>query len=732
MGTDAEIRSIYRFGTFELDVEERRLIKGEQVVALTPKAFDVLVILVERAGHLVEKEELMGLVWPDSFVEEANVTRIVHTLRKVLGVDENGSKFIETVAKKGYRFVTPVSTLGKNPELTAGRDADTSRGYELQTSDLQVAAEVDMPGRTGKPLLSRRRLALVCLFAISAISIVSWRAYKSTQTPGEPFPEIKLSRLTNSGNVGKVALSPDGNLIAFESVGKEGVSLSVRQIDIGNSIELVGPQKGLFSFFIFSPDGKIVYYGYFPGDKVDAEVFAVPALGGLSQKLALSSFSMSFGPDKRQFAHVVSDSGSSRTILLIDSLDGGERRELISRRRPAGLQVMGQPCSWSPSGRTIAVIHSFREGDESYSNIIGVDPTNGSEKALTAKRWRSLNSVQWLRDESGLLVTGSDTAQSPSQVWFISAADGEVRRLTNDLNEYSFIGVTPDGKQFVSVQESRTSSLWLGTLGQGALTTRNLISETGELDTIAAASSGAVTFRSNANGGSNLSVIESSGARRQITVDGQVDERGLCLTPDGKYVVFPSRRSGKVNLWRSRPDGSEMLQLTNGDGEFYPNCSADNRSVVFQKGFGFGIKSTLWKISLDGGGEEMQLTNYFAMRPTVSFDGRTVAFFYMDDDKWRVGTVSIDGGPMGPSVNVPDGITDRVARWSTDGKSLMLVDNDGDIGNIWRVPLDGGTATQITNFEWHKIEDFALFPGSTQVVLSRSTAVSDVVLASGR
>lgn len=87
---------------------------------------------------------------------------------------------------------------------------------------------------------------------------------------------------------------------------------------------------------------------------------------------------------------------------------------------------------------------------------------------------------------------------------------------------------------------------------------------------------------------------------------------------------------------------------------------------------------------------------------------------------------------MGPSVNVPDGITDRVARWSTDGKSLMLVDNDGDIGNIWRVPLDGGTATQITNFEWHKIEDFALFPGSTQVVLSRSTAVSDVVLASGR
>lgn len=111
MGTDAEIRSIYRFGTFELDVEERRLTKGEQVVALTPKAFDVLVILVERSGHLVEKEGLIRAVWRDSFVDESNVARIIHTLRKALNEDENGNKFIETVATKGYRFVAPVERL---------------------------------------------------------------------------------------------------------------------------------------------------------------------------------------------------------------------------------------------------------------------------------------------------------------------------------------------------------------------------------------------------------------------------------------------------------------------------------------------------------------------------------------------------------------------------------------------------------------------------------------------
>ena len=80
-------------------------------VPLTPKAFDVLVVLVERSGHLVEKDELLRIVWADSFVEEANIARIIHTLRKVLGEDENGNKFIETVAKKGYRFVAKVEEV---------------------------------------------------------------------------------------------------------------------------------------------------------------------------------------------------------------------------------------------------------------------------------------------------------------------------------------------------------------------------------------------------------------------------------------------------------------------------------------------------------------------------------------------------------------------------------------------------------------------------------------------
>ena len=100
-----EEQPFYQFKSFRLNVLERQLLNDGVLVPLAPKAFDVLVALAERNGHLVEKDELLRLVWADSFVEEANVSRIIYTLRRSLGEDENGNKFIETLPKKGYRFV---------------------------------------------------------------------------------------------------------------------------------------------------------------------------------------------------------------------------------------------------------------------------------------------------------------------------------------------------------------------------------------------------------------------------------------------------------------------------------------------------------------------------------------------------------------------------------------------------------------------------------------------------
>jgi DNA-binding winged helix-turn-helix (wHTH) protein len=106
----AEIHS-YRFKSFTLEPAERQLFDRDRRVSLSPKAFDVLTLLIVNPGHLVTREELFETIWADSFVEEANLARVVHTIRKTLGEDENGNKFIETVPTKGYRFVGEVERV---------------------------------------------------------------------------------------------------------------------------------------------------------------------------------------------------------------------------------------------------------------------------------------------------------------------------------------------------------------------------------------------------------------------------------------------------------------------------------------------------------------------------------------------------------------------------------------------------------------------------------------------
>src|SRR5262247_2872673 len=103
-----QAKHLYEFGSFRLDAAERLLLREGAIVPLTPKTFDLLLALVERHGRLVDKEELFQTVWPDTIVEESNLSSNIALIRKALGDGENGLKFIETVPKRGYRFVAEV------------------------------------------------------------------------------------------------------------------------------------------------------------------------------------------------------------------------------------------------------------------------------------------------------------------------------------------------------------------------------------------------------------------------------------------------------------------------------------------------------------------------------------------------------------------------------------------------------------------------------------------------
>src|SRR4029453_11301861 len=109
---------IYEFGPFRMDPVERRLLREGEVVSLTPKAFDSLLALVENSGGAMEKGELMKRLWPDTIVEESTLAQNVSTLRRTLGESAPGEQYIETLPKRGYRFVAPVREVKVEPPPT--------------------------------------------------------------------------------------------------------------------------------------------------------------------------------------------------------------------------------------------------------------------------------------------------------------------------------------------------------------------------------------------------------------------------------------------------------------------------------------------------------------------------------------------------------------------------------------------------------------------------------------
>lgn len=141
---------IYKFGKFTVDAAERLLFDGKQTISLTPKAFDTLLLLIENGGHVLSKEEIMEKVWADSFVEENNLAQNISALRRALGEGVDGAKFIETVSKRGYRFIAPIETgeAEKNSIIIEKTHATVVIEEEIDTDvypALETSAHTSLP-----------------------------------------------------------------------------------------------------------------------------------------------------------------------------------------------------------------------------------------------------------------------------------------------------------------------------------------------------------------------------------------------------------------------------------------------------------------------------------------------------------------------------------------------------------------------------------------------------------
>jgi DNA-binding winged helix-turn-helix (wHTH) protein len=201
----ADAAELYEFGPFRLEPAERRLSRNSDAIILTPKVFDTLVLLVRRSGHLIEKEELIQTLWPDSFVEEGNLTNNIFLLRKALGEDP---KYIETVPKRGYRFVGAVRLFPGTKQQRAETRTEREMEGGLCPAVVPVLHEAPERKRHRGLILAASAVSVTMLVAIGA-TLWSRRNPKTT----DRLQWVQLTKLPDSA--AQPTLSHDGRMLAF-------------------------------------------------------------------------------------------------------------------------------------------------------------------------------------------------------------------------------------------------------------------------------------------------------------------------------------------------------------------------------------------------------------------------------------------------------------------------------------------------------------------------------------
>jgi Tol biopolymer transport system component/DNA-binding winged helix-turn-helix (wHTH) protein len=717
---------IYEFGPFLLDLRERLLLKNGQTVPLTPKAFDTLLVLVQNSGHVLEKDELMKEVWPDSFVEEVNLAHNISVLRKALG--EAGDKFIETVPKRGYRFVAGVRELGDdNSRLLIKEHSRSSVIIE------EEAIRANVWNRTAWLRRNARWKVLAAVVVFIALAAIGFWLYRSIgkNKPEAAFQTMKITRLTNNGKATAAAISPDGKYVvhAVEDAGRQ--SLRLRQVATASDKEIVPPAPVVIKGPTFSVDGNLIYYTASERGEVftDGVLYQVPTLGGTPRKLlARVASPITLSPDGRRFAFVRDDEGlDGGTALIVANVDG-TAEHVIARYRDNSYLYLSGPA-WSPDGHIIACGAGIGP-NHLYETVVAVSVEDGTERSITQGWLGPVERVAWLKDGSGLIVIANPDVTTGSQIYHVSYPSGEVRRITNDLSGYGTHSLTlaADSASLVAVQEETTSKIWVMAPNEDASRARQIAN--GRLSG-SWTPDGRIVFPKKTGDNRDLWVMDQDGTnQKQLTADPSWEAYPM-FSPDGRYVVFNSDRAiVGSQIWRLDADGSNPKQLTEGNAQDYsPRFTPDGLWVVF-----FSWRSgklATWKVSSNGG-EPVQLISQTSVWPAVSHDGKLIACGYHDEQAgtpWQLAVFSIEGGQPVKLLDVPPSVNFATGLWWTpDSSAVVYADTRNGVSNIWSRPIDGGKPVQLTNFESDLIFKFALSPDGKRLAVARGIVTNDVVL----
>jgi Tol biopolymer transport system component/TolB-like protein/Tfp pilus assembly protein PilF len=571
------------------------------------------------------------------------------------------------------------------------------------------------------------------LLGIAALIIVGvgFALYKLAfqKKTGISLASTQITRLTSSGNVSRAAISADGKWLVYVKNDDEHQSLWLKQVAVhGSNTQIMAPANVGYNGVAISPDGNYVYYTIFDrgGGSVTGTLYQVPVLGGTARKLFTGIYtSVAFSPDGKQIAYFYWIDDEDR--LMVANKDGTGHRQLVARRGNEFLVYNGSGPSWSPDGKTIlTTIGTFTP--EQLMTVALVSPEKGAITPFSQQKFQRIDDIAWLSDGTGVLVTATDQFGPgvSSKIWQISYPSGNAKKITNDLNSYQTISLTADSNSLATVQTETLGNLWIASMNELAhsspiTTGRNLANFPSWTP------DGKVVYALNSGDNFDLYLLDPrEGTPKQLTANSGNNNYPV-VSADGRYVVFSSDRSGVLCLWRIDIDGSNPKQLTNQTSRM-PSFAPDSRTIVYVAQVN---KFTLSSVSIEGN-DPRQLTRNQSEDPVFSPDGTRIACLYSEEQGSPQG-ISIIPATGGPSIKTfpkPSGFTLPI-RWTADGTAILYGITRRGVTNLWIQPVEGGDPKQLTNFTSDRIHSFDVSRDGRQLVFSRGTRSSDVVLFSG-
>ncbi len=691
-------KQFYEFADFRLDVSEKILLRGEDLVTLTPKVFETLQVLVENAGHLLEREELMVKLWQDRFVEESNLTSNIKMLRKALGDSSAHPRFIETVPRRGYRFIAEV------------------RENVIETEPAISRTGASRFSISGKILLPVAGLMILTVF------IGIWYALSRVPTLQALSVPLVAEKLSTNGKTLHAVISPDGkNVVYTQGTGNDKQSVWLRQLDTGNNVEIVPPTDDFYYGLALSPDGNFLYFVRRPnGREGRFDIFRVSIFGGIPNKILSQTegwISISADGEKISFVRCPGAENEFCSLWIADALDGKNERKIVSRPRP--MRISDNEISADGKRVVFAVGQSETAANE--FGLMEVEIETGAEREVTPEKFFNIRSLEWFPD--GLLVTASKVPIRHFRIWLIPIAGGDAVPLTQDSESYESLSLDKSASRLISTQIRQNYRLHLFDT-ENPLQSRILADAT----SVAFAPDGKILFTSMMSGNDEIWSINADGTGQRQLTNNPANENVALASPGNNSVFFASNRTGDAQIWKMDADGSNQIQITRKEGGSPLLVSPDGRWLYYHH----SLHKTVWRVSVEGGGEELIL-NIRKHLIALSPDGLQAVFEEKRGAENMLRIVRLADGQTVKTFKFAEPKAALVQlKWSPDNNSLMyiLAVNAYENNTLWQQPLGAGPPRKIADLGNERITGagFALTPDGKSFAVTKGSWQHDAVL----